>query len=48
MLLTYTAQVIKVTLDPVWKPTEVSLAEFCNGQLERVIKVRVFTACRHY
>lgn len=34
-------QVIKNTLDPVWKPFTVPLISLCNGDVDRNIKVRL-------
>lgn len=33
-------QVIKYTLDPVWKPFTVPLVSLCDGDMEKPIQVR--------
>lgn len=36
-------QVIKYTLDPVWKPFTVPLVSLCEGDMEKPIQVRAFS-----
>lgn len=38
-------QVIKNTLDPVWKPFTVPLISLCNGDVDRNIKVCLYIMC---
>lgn len=39
-LASHCSQVIKYTLDPVWKPFTVPLVSLCNGDMEKPIQVR--------
>lgn len=39
LLLPAPPQVIKYTLDPVWKPFTVPLVSLCDGDLEKPIQV---------
>jgi hypothetical protein len=38
-------QVIKYTLDPVWKPFTVPLVSLCDGDMEKPIQVRGLWRC---
>ncbi|XP_065064940.1 copine-3-like [Rhopilema esculentum] len=38
-MLVHRTEVIKNTLDPVWKPFEISVQKLCNGDLDRLIKI---------
>ncbi|XP_075045066.1 copine-2 isoform X2 [Mixophyes fleayi] len=41
-MLVHRTEVIKYTLDPVWKPFTVPLQSLCNGDIEKPIKVMCF------
>lgn len=40
------SQVIKYTLDPVWKPFTVPLVSLCDGDMEKPIQVSDSGACQ--
>ena len=40
--LAYRGEVIKKTLDPTWRPFELSLQKLCNGDLDRPLKCVVY------
>lgn len=41
-MLVHRTEVIKYTLDPVWKPFTVPLVSLCDGDIDKVIKVQCY------
>uniref|UniRef100_A0A8C1IVC7 Copine II n=1 Tax=Cyprinus carpio TaxID=7962 RepID=A0A8C1IVC7_CYPCA len=44
-MMVHRTEVIKNTLDPVWKPFTVPLISLCNGDVDRNIKVCIYIVC---
>uniref|UniRef100_A0A671S1B0 C2 domain-containing protein n=1 Tax=Sinocyclocheilus anshuiensis TaxID=1608454 RepID=A0A671S1B0_9TELE len=44
-MMVHRTEVIKNTLDPVWKPFTVPLISLCNGDVDRNIKVCLYILC---